>query len=101
MEQKYYPEYIDKKFKSEKLFDNWLKKMAVKKIYFRDDGQDFMECWIDGGGEIIHSYLQPFVWNGKIVDLNRLEIGKEIGFLDSDNQQTVFYDFIVEKIEEL
>lgn len=100
-EQKYEPEYKDKKFNSEKAFDRWLKAKAVKKICFQDTGQDCLEWWIDKGGEVIHSYLQPSVWNGMVVDKHNLEIGKQIGVMDIDNMRTVFYDFIVEKIIDL
>lgn len=103
MVQKYYPEHSEKKFENIKSLNLWLKKTAAKKIYFKDNGQDLLECWIDNGGEILNCNLQSqgFIWNGKIVDLNRLGIGKNIGLMDSDNQQTILYDFIVEKIEVL
>ena len=104
MEQKYEAEYKDKKFKGKnckKDFDKWLKELAVRKIVFEDHGQDCLEWWIDDGGEVLHSYLQPFVWNGIIVDKHNLKVGKQIGIMDSDNMRTIFYDFIVEKIIDL
>lgn len=103
MEQKYYPEHKDKKFKDIKSLNLWLKEKAAKKIYFKDNGQDLLECLIDEGGEILSCNLpsQGSIWNGKIVDLSELGIGKEIGLMDSDNLRTIFYDFVVEKIEEL
>ncbi len=101
MNQKYYPEYKDLTFKSEKEFYNWLKEKAARKIHFKDYGQDCLYWWIDEGGEVIHSDLQSAIWNGMIVDLSRLEVGKNIGVMETEKQQTRFYDFVVEKIETL
>ncbi len=103
-EQKYEAEYKNIRFKGKnpkKEFDTWLKKLAVKKIVFEDHGQDCLEWWIDKGGEVLHSYLQPFVWNGEIVDKHNLKIGKQIGVMDIDNMRTVFYDFVVKEIIDL
>ena len=102
MVQKYYPEHKDKKFKDSNLFEVWLKQTAVKKIYFQDNGQDCLIWWIDNGGEVLYS--QPFqasIWNGKIVDLQWLSIGREIGLINAEKMQTDLYDFIIDKIEEL
>jgi len=97
--QKYFPEFKEIKFESEEDFRKWLKEKTDMKICFKDNGQDCLFWYIDKGGEVLHSELQPFVWNGMIVDLGKLKIGKEIGVIDSKNKQTIFYDFEVEAIE--
>lgn len=96
--QKYYPEFKNKTFKSKELFEKWLRKMTEYEIEFVDKGQDCLKWYIDKGGEVLHSRLQSFVWNGNIVDFNHLEVGKEIGVMGSGKIQTKFYDFVVEKI---
>jgi len=97
--QKYSPEYKDKKFKSKLAFEKWLKKLTTYKISFIDEGQGCLEWFIDKGGEVLHSDLQSSIWNGMIVDLYNLKVGKEIGVIDVENQQTKFYDFKVKQIE--
>jgi len=96
--QKYHSEFKNKTFKSKELFNNWLRKMTEYEIEFIDKGQDCLKWYIDKGGEVLNSNLQSSVWNGDIVDFSYLEVGKEIGVMDSDKMQTKFYDFIVEKI---
>lgn len=101
LEQKYQAEYKEIKFKGKnykKDFDLWLKKVAVKKIVFEDHGQDCLEWWIDEGGEVLHSWTQLFVWNGKIVASSQLRVGKQIGILNLAKQQTDLLDFIVKEI---
>jgi len=100
-DQKYYPDYKEKKFASEEEFDKWLKENAVKKICFIADGQDCLFWWIDEGGEVLHSEMQASIWNGAIVNLSELQVDNQIGVMDSDNQQTTFYNFIVEDIVDL
>ena len=101
LKQGYEPAYKSKKFKTEKDFDVWLKKIARYKIVFKDVGQDCLEWFIDKRGEVIHSKFQASVWNGGMVDLFNLEIGKEIGVMEPFKMRTRFYDFIVEEIIKL
>lgn len=76
-------QYKDKKFKSKKAFETWLKKIAKYHIRFEDKGQDFLEWWLDERGEILHSTpFQASVWNGTMVDIYSLEIGKKLLFQD-------------------
>ena len=99
--QKYKAEFKDLKFKNEVKFKEWLGKTATHKIEFEDNGQDCLEWWIDNGGEVLHSRMQPNIWNGMIVDLFELLIGEEIGVIDVENQGTKFYDFKVKNIIEI
>jgi hypothetical protein len=99
--QKYHPEHRETRFADKGAFAAWLKKTSTYKITFKDEGQDCREWYIDNGGEVLHANLQARVWNGMIVDLSRLQRGKEIGVMDSDKMQTRFYDFLVESIEKL
>lgn len=99
--QKYKAEFKSKKFKTKKSFQKWLDKIAEYKIEFKDNGQDCLSWWIDAGGEVLHSNLQAFVWNGKIVSLFDLIVGERIGTLVVEKMATQFYDFVVEKIIEL
>lgn len=102
-EQKYFPEYSKHRFADQDLLDVWVKELAVKKIYFKDNGQDLMACWIDKGGEILICEIpsQGFIWNGKIIDLGRLKVGENLGFLNIEKQCTDIMDFVVERIEDL
>ena len=75
--------YKNTKFKTKKEFKNWLKKLTKYHICFEDKGQDFLEWWLDERGEILH--CEPFqasVWNGKMVDIGSLKIGKTLLFQD-------------------
>jgi len=76
------PKYKNKKFKSEQEFNNWLKQKTEIKIIFEDDGQDFLEWFVDKRGEVLHGNLQAFVWNGKMVDLTKIKIGKNLPLQD-------------------
>lgn len=99
--QKYYPEFRNKKFKSKTTFEKWLDKKGRYAIHFKDKGQDCMSWIIDSGGEVLHSELQSFVWNGMVVDLSKLKVGKKISVLDSDKnfgKGNIVYDFVVKSI---
>lgn len=74
--------YKDVKFKSKIEFDKWLKKLTEYHIYFEDNGQDFLEWFVDKRGEVLHSDMQSFVWNGKMIDVNSIKIGKRLKFID-------------------
>lgn len=93
--------YKNKKFKTEKGFENWLNKVGKYIISFVDKGQDCLEWVIDERGEVIDANLQAGVWNGHIVDLSRLKVGKEIGVFDFARQSTKFYDFVVRSITDV
>lgn len=99
--QKYNTEYKDLKFKNEVQFKKWLGETATYVIEFEDNGQDCLKWWIDNGGEVLHSRMQSNAWNGMIVDLTELVIGNDVGVMDVEEQQTVYYDFIVKKITKL
>lgn len=77
------PKYKNKKFKSKKAFDTWLDKTTKYVIDIEDKGQDFLTWWIDERGEVLHSDVQAWLWNGKIVDVKKLlktkviQIGKD------------------------
>lgn len=76
------PKYKNKGFKNQEEFDNWLKLKTEIKIVFEDDGQDFLEWFIDTNGEVLHSDLQSVVWNGKMVDLTKIKIGEYLPLQD-------------------
>ena len=99
--QKYKAEFEDLRFRNEIEFKKWLDKTATHKIEFEDIGQDCLEWWIDDGGEVLHSRMQPSIWNGHLVDLHKLVIGREIGLLDVKNQSPQFYDFRIKTIIKL
>jgi hypothetical protein len=99
-DQKYFPEYKDKKFKSEQEFKDWLEKISITKICFKDNGQDCLYWYIDDGGEILH--CEPFqsaIWNGRIVDLETVKIGDQIGLINAEKMHTDIYDFEIEAVE--
>ena len=76
------PIYKELTFKSEIDFKKWLQKTTKYHIYFEDKGQDFLEWFIDERGEVLHSNLQSFVWNGKMVDIKTIVVGKKLRFSD-------------------
>lgn len=65
--------YIDQKFNSQKDFNEWLGKTAVKKISLSDLGQDMQNIWIDARGEILHCDFHARLYNGKFVNLESLD----------------------------
>jgi hypothetical protein len=70
------PQYKNKTFKNKELFEIWLKKTATQKIVFEDDGQDFLEWYIDKNGEVLHcTPFQCSIWNGKMVDTFNMRKG--------------------------
>jgi hypothetical protein len=97
--QGFIAKHKDKKFKTNRGFINWLNRLAKYRIIFIDKGQDCMEWAIDEHGEVLHSYMQSSVWNGMMVDLEWLKIGKNIGVMNVEKQCTQFYNFIIKKIE--
>ena len=100
LNQKFFSEYKDKKFKTEKDFKEWLRENTDMKICFKDNGQDCLFWYIDNGGEILH--CEPFqssIWIGRIVDLTTVKIGNQIGLINAEKMHTDLYDFIVEAIE--
>jgi len=103
--QKYKEEYKNKRFKGSKCKENfvkWLTKMAKYEIKFVDNEQDCTGWWIDEGGEVLHAVLQSGIWNGEIVDLKRLEVGRGIGVFSAPREmKTIFYDFVVKSIKKL
>lgn len=99
--QKYDPEYKDLKFTGEdpeKEFELWLCDKARYIVEFEDHGQDCLKWYLDEGGEVLHSVLQSRVWNGKVVDLEMLRTGKNIGIMDPARLRTCFLDFIPKHI---
>lgn len=74
--------YKDLKFKSKEEFEEWLKTLTKYHIFFEYKGQDFVEWFIDKNGEILHSDMQAWVWNGKMLDVKTLKVGKCPKFTD-------------------
>jgi hypothetical protein len=100
--QKLNAEHRDRKFKDKTEFGRWLSATAMYCIKFKDKTQDCTEWFIDEGGEVLHADMQSGIWNGKIVDLSCLKVGKEIGVVyPSLPPRTTFYDFVVAKIEKV
>ena len=86
-------QYKDTKFKTEDEFLKFLHRKTEIRITFEDNGQDCLEWFIDTRGEVLHSDMQSAVWNGKMVDLTKLKIGKEIPLQDGS-----FITFVVKNI---
>ena len=78
------PIYKKLKFKDKADFQKWLDKTTDYIICFQDDGQDFLKWFIDKRGEVLHSDLQGFVWNGKMVDISSLKEGKYLRLQNGD-----------------
>ncbi len=79
------PQYKNKKFKNKELFDVWLKKTATQKIVFEDDGQDFLEWYIDKYGEVLHcAPFQCALWNGKMVDVFNMKVRSNLPLQNGD-----------------
>lgn len=76
------PQYKNKKFKSQEEFDIWLKVHTEVKIVFQDDGQDFLEWFVDKNGEVLHGDMQSAIWNGKMVDLYKIHLNEFLPLQD-------------------
>lgn len=96
--QKYKAEFKDLKFKKETDFEKWLEKTTKYVLDFKDNGQDCLKWYLDKGGEVLHSNLQSFVWNGCLVHLFYIEVGKNIEIMEVEKQANKVLDFVVEKI---
>lgn len=92
--------YRDLAFKTGEEYQKWLNDTTDKIITFKDKGQDLTKIWIDERGEILNSIYQTEIWNGGIVDKNRLAINKPVFLLSNDRTQWCRSDFIIESIEE-
>jgi hypothetical protein len=76
-------QYRNKKFATQEIFEEWLKKTTKYKIDLEDKGQDFLTWWIDEKGEILHSFpFQSDIWNGGMLDINSLKKGLKPLFQD-------------------
>ncbi len=93
--QKYKAEYKDLKFKSKQEFDKWLVEKTKYEIEFVDNGQDCLKWFIDNGGEVLHSEKQSSIWNGELVDLYSLRVGKNIEIMEVEKQANRVLDFVV------
>ena len=78
-------QYVHLKFKNRKVFETWLEEKTKYIVKFEDGGQDFLTWWIDENGEVLHSKLQDWMWNGKIVNLKSLKVGKNLKFQNGDS----------------
>ena len=68
------------RFKSEKEFSEWLNSHTYKIVRLADNGQDLLCIWLHKSGEIIHCNAQSGIWNGKFVDMEKLEVGVNLFF---------------------
>lgn len=76
------PQYKNKGFKNEEELNAWLEFTTEAQIVFEDDGQDFLNWYVDRHGEVLHSDLQGVIWNGKMVDLRKIKIGEFLPLQD-------------------
>ncbi len=79
------PKYKDLKFKTKTEFETWLKKTTKYKVYFEDKGQDFLVWWIDKDGEVLHSDMQSWLWNGRMVEIKSLKVKGYLKFVNGDS----------------
>ena len=93
------PKYKNLKFKTKKTFETWLNKIVKYKVHFEDKGQDFLTWWIDERGEVLHSNLQSWVWNGKMVDVDSLKKGCCLKFQDLKFQEDSYLNYKTIKVE--
>ncbi len=82
-------------FNSEQEFENWLGETTFKKIFFRDNGQDLMKIHVAQSGEIIYCNMQSSIWNGKFVNMAKLEKGLPIQFWDDTKSDWDTMAFVI------
>jgi hypothetical protein len=93
--QKYYPSFI-----IERQFKKWLTENTKYTLNFTDNGQDCLTWHLCEGGEILHAEpLKSTVWNGKIVALRMLEVGKNAVLMETELKKYRVTDFIVKSIK--
>lgn len=80
------PLYKNLTFPDGDAFEKWLQEKAAWRITFEDKGQDFLNWWIDERGEVLHSDLQSKIWNGCIVNVYNMRVGRELDFLLPEGQ---------------
>ena len=96
--QKYKAEYNDLEFNSRIDFEKWLKEITKYTITFEDEGQDCLTWYIDDGGEVLHASSGAFIWNGMIVSLYNLKVGKNIEVMKVAKRANQVLSFMVKKI---
>lgn len=87
------PKYRDLKFESKNEFLFWLKQTARYKIVFEEEGQDFIEWYLDERGEVLNSDLQSSIWNGYMVEVGEIKVGHYLPLQASD--------YITHKVREI
>lgn len=95
--QKTKPKFKEVTFKDKAEYNDWLRRNGKFRIEFKDEGQVLLWWVIDAGGEVLLVNDQVWIWRGTIVDLESIEIGEQIRYLDSEGKKH-FYDVVVEKI---
>lgn len=94
------PQFKDLQFKSEKKFNNWLNKNTFKRIHLKDVGLDILTIWIYNTGEILHCDFHSRIYNGRFVDLSKLNIGDSINIWDKDKEKYIVYSgLVIESID--
>jgi len=87
-------------FKTDKEWKQWLEENTHKRIQFKDNGQDLMVINVSETGEIIDCNMQSMIWNGRFVNLKKIEPDKAIRLWNPiSGGKWKTYDFIIESVQ--
>lgn len=79
------PQFLNKRFSTNKVFFNWLGETSKLKISFEDKGQDLQNMWVHSTGEILHCDFHARIYNGKFVNINEIKVGEPVLIYNDEN----------------
>ena len=93
-------EKLISKFKNEHLnsrdeFEGWLLAITSKKIQLKDLGSDMQVIYIHESGEILHTDFFSGMYNGRFINIEKLEVGKPIELYDEEKNEFIAYGGLI------
>lgn len=93
--------YKNLRFDNKEEFDKWLEEKTKYILHFEDQGQDFLTWWVDERGEVLHSDMQSFIWNGTMIKLDTIKekMRPELFNLEENAIENSILNYRINKLE--
>jgi hypothetical protein len=85
------------RFNSEAEMNEWLKETTFKIIDLVDNGDDMQRIWVRESGEILNCDFHSSIYNGKFVDIEKLDVGNTLNIFDEEKQCYRVYEQLIIK----
>lgn len=82
-ELKLTPVYLDKTFKSNKHFKEWLEKTTFARIKLAELGQDMTQIYVAESGEILHCNFHESIYKGKFINMKEATVFRQLEILEN------------------